>query len=206
MCITIQLIKDVITIIAACSAIFIGFSGLNSWKKQLKGTAEYDLSKRLITGLFTYRDAIKHVRNPSLYNHERETPPEEQAKTMSKDEIDFYGYSKAYQNRWDKIDDAKKQFYADRLEGEALWGKSFIDLFQNIPKLESELFLAIQTNLLLRNPDTPKSKKNVWQKEFQKTRDVMYDIGNPENPDKFMSDLNDAITNFEAYLKPYLKK
>lgn len=200
-----KILKDIITIIAACSAIFIGFSGLSSWKKQLKGTAEYNLSKRLITGLYSYRDAIKHVRNPALYNHEREMPSQEQVKTMSKDEIDFYGYSKAYQNRWNKVDEAKKQFYADRLEGEAIWGKEFIDLFKPIPELENELFSALQTNMIVRNPESSKADKDAWREMSRKKRDVLYDVSNTKKSDEFMSELNDAIGKFEGYLKPHLK-
>jgi len=200
----IGIVKDIVTIIAACSAMFIGFSGLNSWKKQLKGTAEYDLSKRLITGLFEYRDAIKFVRNPLLLNHEREPPSDELAKTMNKDEIDFFGYSKAYQNRWDRVENAKKQFYADRLEGEALWGKDFVELFKLIPKLEHELFFALQTDIILRNPNVSRAEKNA-RREFCK-RDIMYDKSNTDAPDKYMSELNSIIKKFETYLKPHLKK
>lgn len=189
MCDAIQLIKDITTIIAGCCAIYIGFSGLNSWKKQLKGTAEYDLSKRIITGLYSYRDTIKHVRNPILHNHEREAPPAEKAKNMNQTEIDFYGYSKAYQNRWDKVDEAKQQFYTDRLEGEALWGDEFLNLFHSIPKLEHELFAAIQTDMVLRDPQSSKSKKDAWIKQSQKRRDVMYDTSDIESPDDYMSDL-----------------
>lgn len=38
--------KDVFTIIGTVSAIVIGIIGLTTWRRQLKGTSEYEVAKK----------------------------------------------------------------------------------------------------------------------------------------------------------------
>ena len=44
--------KDVFTIVGTISAIVLGIIGLTTWRRQLKGTSEYELAKKTI--LLTY--------------------------------------------------------------------------------------------------------------------------------------------------------
>ncbi|MCD4813731.1 hypothetical protein K8S19_08585 [bacterium] len=88
----IVLIKDVIL---TGAAIAVAITGLNTWKRQLKGKFEYDLCRRILVTLFKYRDAIDGVRHPFMYASEKPNPPEKETKSMT---YEKFGGSDAYKN------------------------------------------------------------------------------------------------------------
>ena len=200
-CIT--LTKDLILSGAAITGAVVAVKGLGTWRRQLKGKTEHDLSKHLLVSLFKYRDAIRGVRNPAIYTHEIPKPPEDKAKSMNPDQISFYGTAEVYQARWSKVQDERVKLYADLLEAEALWGEELNKLFKVIYDLEHELFTYIRRYLELSNPDVNNNRKDAVEKFQQKSRNIMYgDLGDED--DEFWNDVMVGIESIEKYLKPKL--
>jgi len=197
--------KDVVISAAAIIGAIVAVKGLGTWQRQLKGQSEYELSRRILVTLFKYRDSINGVRNPMMWTYEMPLPSEEEAKKMSQEQVRFYGTSKAYQNRWDKVKIEKTSLYADLLESEAIWGLELKELFKPIFKLEHELFIKVRHYIELIDPDTNNAKREAISKIDEKTRDIMYDIMSDEEPDEYKKDLLSAIEDVEKYLKPKLK-
>lgn len=196
-------IKDFIVAMAAIFGTFIAKKGLDTWRRQLKGQSEYELSRRILVTLFKYRDAINSVRNPLFYGFEISYPTESESKSMTPDEIDFYGVSKAYQARWDKVYDEKKILYVDLLESEAIWGGRLKDIFKNIYDLENELRLTFTLYLNSINPKTEIKDKELYSSYLKSSKNIMYEFpGN--NHDEFKKNMTSAIDTVEVYLKPKL--
>ncbi len=188
----------------AITGSIVAVKGLGTWRRQLRGQSEYDLSRRILVTLFKYRDAINGVRNPVMFAHEMPSPPEDEATKMTHEQIRFYGSSKAYQNRWNKVQTERTSLYADLLEAEAIWGDDLKNMFKTIFNLEHELFTLIRHHIELINPDTKEATKEAIMKIDKKMRDIMYDyLG--EEPDEYKQDLISAIEAVETYLKPKLK-
>ena len=99
----IAITKDVVLTIAAAAGMYVAIRGLSTWNRQLKGGVEYELTRRLLRCTYRLREAIKSVRNPVMWSNEQPSPPDDEAKTMTQDQQRYYGLSKAYQNRWDKV-------------------------------------------------------------------------------------------------------
>lgn len=59
-------IKDVVSIFGTIGLLLIGFLGLKTWKKQLKGTTEYTLAKKVMYSVYELELLINAVRNPTL--------------------------------------------------------------------------------------------------------------------------------------------
>lgn len=199
----ITIIKDLILASAAITGAIVAVKGLGTWQRQLKGQSEYELSRRILVSLFKYRDSINGVRHPAMWAYEMPNPPEEEAKIMSREQISFYGTSKAYQARWDKVQEQKTALYADLLEAEAIWGMGLKNLFQSVFDLEHELVTQIRHYLELINMDVKEYRKDAIRKIDENKRDVMYDLSSDE-PDEYKKDLLDAITAIEIYLKAKL--
>ncbi|WP_144191778.1 MULTISPECIES: hypothetical protein [Shewanella] len=197
------LIKDIAVTGAAITGAIVAVKGLGTWQRQLKGQSEYELSRRILVTLFKYRDAINGVRHPAMWGHEMPNPPEDEARSMSPEQIRFYGTSKAYQARWDKVQVERTALYADLLEAEAIWGTDLNNLFKVIFDLQHELLTRIRHYLELINPDTHESSKEAIRKIDEKNRDIMYDLLG-EEPDEYKTDIINAIKSIEAYLKPKL--
>lgn len=199
----VALLKDIVLSGAAITGAVVAVKGLGTWQRQLKGQSEYELSRRILVTVFKYRDAINGVRHPVMWAYEMPSPPENEAKTMSQEQIRFYGTSKAYQTRWDKVQNKRTFLYADMLESEAIWGNELNDLFRKVFDLEHELFTRIRHYIELINPDTGMASKEAIRKIDEKKRDIMYD-NRSEEPDEYKQELISAIEDIEKYLKPVL--
>jgi hypothetical protein len=67
--------KDVMTGIATIAAAVVATMGLHTWKRQLFGNSNYELSRRLLRSAYRLREAIQFVRNPLMLAG-RWPPPE----------------------------------------------------------------------------------------------------------------------------------
>jgi len=199
----VTLLKDLVLSGAAITGAAVAVKGLGTWQRQLKGQSEYELSRRILVSVFKYRDAINGVRHPAMWAYEMPSPPEEEAARMSREQIRFYGTSKAYQARWDKVQTERTSLYADLLEAEAIWGAELKELFKEVFNLEHKLFTRIRHSVELINPDTDEASKDAIRNIDKKARDIMYDNLRDE-PDEYKKDLIAAIEKIEKYLKPKL--
>ncbi|MGV0981011.1 MAG: hypothetical protein ACOYB0_01480 [Polynucleobacter sp.] len=199
----ISLAKDLILSGAAITGAVVAIKGLGTWRRQLQGQSEYDLSRRILVSLFKYRDALNTVRNPFMWNSEMPSPSEDEAKLMTREKIQYYGTSKAYEARWNNVQKERANLYADLLEAEALWGKELNDLFKVVFLLQHELFICINRYLEVINPDTDDMSKKSTHSIKNKSRDIMYSDLSDEGDD-FQKDLMASIKNIEKYLKPKL--
>lgn len=192
----------ILTVVAVIGAT-VAIKGLNTWQRQLKGKSEYDLTKSLLTSLFRFRDAINGMRTPTMWASEVPKPPEDEAETMSFDQIRFYGTSNVYQARWDKIQQERTNLYGDLLEAEALWGEELVDLFKILFDLQHELLVCSLHHIELVNPDTTPAKKEAIYKMDKKRRNVLYDDLSEEGDD-FKKEFQAGIKRIEKLLKPKL--
>lgn len=199
----VSLLKDLVLSGAAITGAVVAVKGLGTWQRQLKGQSEYELSRRILVTVFKYRDAINGVRHPAMWAYEMPSPPDDEAAKMSPEQIRFYGTSKAYQARWDKVQTERTSLYADLLEAEAIWGLELKELFKKVFDLEHELFTRIRHYIELINPDTDEASKDAIRNIDKKARDIMYDNLSDE-PDEYKQGLVSAIEQIEKYLKPKL--
>lgn len=199
----VTLLKDLVLSVAAITGAVVAVKGLGTWQRQLKGQSEYELSRRILVSVFKYRDAINGVRHPAMWAYEMPSPPEEEAAKMSREQLRFYGTSKVYQARWDKVQTERTTLYADLLEAEAIWGTESRELFEEVFNLEHELFTRIRHYVELINPDTEEASKQAIRNIDKKNRDIMYSNLSDE-PDEYKQDLISAIEKVEKYLKPKL--
>ncbi len=197
--------KDIVLTIAGGIGAYVAVKGLSIWKRQLKGGVEYELTRRLLKLTYRLRDAIKNVRNPVMFGGEMPNPSPEEAKDMSREQINFYGMSKAYQNRWDKVTQVSSELQAELLEAEALWGAVVHKQFETLFKLRHELWVAVHFQIMASNPNDSSETRKAMSAISQKQREVLYDISG-ETEDEYSKNVTDAISSIETYLKSYLRK
>ncbi|HEX7679758.1 MAG TPA: hypothetical protein VF713_16630 [Thermoanaerobaculia bacterium] len=197
--------KDVLVAAASVVGASVAVRGLNTWNRQLKGGAEYELARRILKVTYRLRDAIKGVRHPVMWPEEMVMPAEGAAAKISDDEVSFDGTSRAYDSRWQKVADLRTELQTELLEAEVLWGNELGKRFQALYKLEHELMIAIRSWLILRDPKASEAQKNAVQKHQAAARDIMYDELSEEG-DKFTKDVVCAIGPIEEYLKPHLRR
>lgn len=200
-----SLAKDCILAVAAITGAVVAVKGLSTWKRQLRGQAEYELARRILVTLFKYRDVVNGVRHPAMWAYEMPSPSAEEAKGMSSEKIQFYGTSRAYQARWEKVSSVRSSLYADLLEGEAIWDGELKSLFKALFDLEHELFTSVRHYLALINPETDGPSKEAIDKIVRAKREVMYD-DLTEAGDDFKKEFRLGVEAIEKYLKPKLSR
>lgn len=197
-------ITDFAVAFASLIAAWVAVSGLSAWRHQLKGKTEYDLAKRILLGLFRYRDAIHGVRNPVMWGNEKPSPPEEKRQHMTRDEIEYYGTEQAYQKRWDRVTEQRASLYPELLEAEVIWGTELDERIKKINRLQGELKNAVRRHLELQDPKIDERKKDAIEKYHNKKRDILYDESFEES-DEFSKDMLSEIQSIEEFLKPKLE-
>ena len=59
-----NIIKDIALTCGTIVGIYVAIRGLNTWNRQLRGTSEYDLARRVLRCVYRHRDALISVSVP----------------------------------------------------------------------------------------------------------------------------------------------
>jgi hypothetical protein len=195
----IQIVKDCLTGTAAITGATVAVLGLRTWKRQLRGNAEYDVTRRLLRAAYKIRDAISRVRQPFMSMGEIGAAVRETARSPQEPR----GYNRAvFEVRWKEALEAGNELKIAELEGEVLWGNSLKTAIAPLEERVKELSIALSE--FLRYDD--KEDLDVAQREIKdEYADTVYDRGRPERPDTFTKAVNQSVDQLEAFLRPKLK-
>lgn len=195
--------KDIVTSCTAIVAVYIAGRGLHTWNRQLRGTAQYELARRVLRATYRLRDALDGVRNPVIWGAEMPDPPKESAAEMSRREQRHWGIRQAYAARWDLVSKHRSELQAELLEAEVLWGHGLPHLVKPLHALQTELFTAVETHLLATDPAQGASR-SIYVDLISKRRQVLYDRSDDDGPDHYRSELLEAVAAIERYCSRHL--
>jgi len=198
--------KDVALGVAAVVGATVALRGLDTWRRQLRGSVEYELARRLLRCTYRWRETIKSVRRPMVWAYEMPAPPNEDREAMSEEDVQHYGYATAYQNRWEKVVEARDELQTELLEAEVLWGKEINTRYNACFALEKELWVYLLTHLESRNPRARPGMQEAKERVLANQRDVLRELSSVGDEDAFSRDVSAAIARIEDFLKPRLRK
>lgn len=190
--------KDVLTALFTLAGLIIAGLGLATWKKQIKGSKEFEASHNLHFAMLKLREAIKHVRNPAIWPSEsqravkfiKERNPEKSDEELKKNENAY-----VYEMRWQKITDAYTEAESHLLAAEALWGHEIMDLTKPLNKKVRELNINLNQNF------APKMRT----KDLMAIHDVIYDKSSETEQDTFSAEVSKSIDAIADYLREKIK-
>ncbi len=135
------------TALSALLAAIFGISGVDVWKKKMKGKINYDIARQYLKAILQLRDAIKIVRNPFIPVSEMQSALKENG-FDSEDYKDNKKMNRAvYSVRWNKVQEAWTNLEMVLLEAEVSWGSEAIivqkELDQLVRKLRNVIWLFI---------------------------------------------------------------
>jgi hypothetical protein len=123
--------KDIILACAAIVTATVAVKGLRRWREELRGKVEFEVSRNLARATYKLRDEIQRARSPLIRGSEFPSSYGESEKSGSSS-VEADAWAHIYQNRFGPVLEALRDFDAQALEAEALWGsdirKSAADL------------------------------------------------------------------------------
>lgn len=193
------IVKDVLTALFTLAGLIIAGLGLATWKKQIKGSKEFDAAHNLHFAMLKLREAIKHVRNPAIWPSEsqravkfiKERNPEKSEEDLKKNE-----HAYVYEMRWQKITDAYTEAESHLLAAEALWGHEIMDLTKPLNKKVRELNINLNQNF---------SEPEMRTKDLMAIHDVIYDKSSETEQDAFSAEVSKYIDAIADYLRKKIK-
>jgi len=183
-----EIIKNLATIIATIIASYVAITGLDAWRKQLKGKTDYELARRYLRAIYKIRESIKEVRNPFISIEEIFIALSESGLSEEEHSNSRKSNRAVYSKRWKKVMESKNELDIELLEAEVSWGKNSTIISKDLNDLIRKLYVGIK--MFLEYP------------ENRLDRDILYDIG---EEDIFNKEVDTAIQKIENYLKVYLK-
>ena len=197
-----QWLSDAAQIVLAVSAAIgaiAAWKGVSTWRRELKGRTEYDLARRVLTGVYRVRDAIRHVRSPMMLSSEYLDRPGRKPDAQQADADD---YKYAYGQRWSRIQDAMSSLEVDLLEAEAIWHEELRECSALLKSCVGELFASLWSYLRTKHAD------KWWEgtadpKFIRELEGVIWPV---DRPDEYGEKLSRAVASFEKLLQPHLRR
>lgn len=194
--------KDAATGLAAIGAVWIGALGLRTWSAQLKGKTEYDLARRILRAVYEVRVRIGYVRNPFMSAGEIATAFEAAGIEDTGDGAHERASELVYAQRWNKLADAMSDLEVESLEAEVLWGPDVRQTISGLKRRAAELYVAIQRELRWKSGT---GLGRVDPDGVEKNDRILYMTSIDPEQDEFAADVNRAVAEAEAVLRPHLK-
>ncbi|HCG7231294.1 TPA: hypothetical protein NJ351_004468 [Vibrio parahaemolyticus] len=196
----VALIKDIVLGLCALGTFSLAIYGLKSWARELKGKADFEVSRQLIRAVYKFRDEMEYSRSPMTLAHEFPSDYDPMNKTS---EYQAKSWSYVFTNRWKPVIDAVQELEAQGLEAEALWGNEVKQLIQNLRKNARLLRVGMQAVVddemnghenFNCNPDLAvKMRNRVWKPTL-------------DDGDEITDSISSAVKELENYLRPHLKR
>jgi hypothetical protein len=99
--------------------------GLSTWRRQLRGNAEYDLARRVLRITYRVRDEIEAARKPMASPGEVKLALKEAGVTLdgvsSEESLTIQSWATTAR-RWNRVHEAVADLRVEMREMQALWG------------------------------------------------------------------------------------
>ncbi|MDD4695795.1 MAG: hypothetical protein PHW42_05135 [Patescibacteria group bacterium] len=187
-------LKDSITLILSIIGLCIAYSGLKTWKNQLRGTTKYKIAKDILINTFKLRDEIDYARSPLMTSAEMQNASTK--KLESVDDLNF----RAHRKRLMKLNDAKSKLEVVKLEADAVFGK------KETTDIKELIVKVYDINSSFNSFYEIKGIEDITeaeQKIIQEDRYILYGTGSEK--DKFNNETKKLIDNIELKFRQYLK-
>lgn len=192
-------IRDIIVSLAAVTTAIVAVIGVNSWRKELKGSSEFQTARNLIKSVYRLRDAIYDARSPLIRSSE--FPPEYNLNNHKTKNDNADAYAHVFNNRWEFVAKAVQEFDVASLEAEALWFKESSNRTSELRQCLVEIRASTESfvsNAASGNQDFESDKKfgkSVRENVFS-SRD--------SKDNKMNIKINNSIESIEEFLKSYI--
>jgi len=190
-----EMVKDIIEYgakLIPIAGLVIAWLGLDTWRRQIKGTDKYKVASELLTAVYKLREGIGVFRSPFV-----EFQPTDD-KTSSKEMNEFYGYLETMDRRWKEVSEPLTQLSLLSLKAEVHLSKDTKDKVDVLFKLVRELQVTYEQYITVKNPESGFTEPNDFGPEERKI------LWAKPTGDDFKKRLLDCIEQIEGIATAYI--
>jgi hypothetical protein len=198
LCITISevdwsLTKDIFSIIGTVGALVIGSFGLFTWRRQLRGTSEYELAKKAVFKAYEVQQALQTVRNPMLY--------------LSKEEVEAGRHleeeQRIYNDRIAVLNEKWAELQTIRLEAKVIWSDGAHSCFNEIQQRIGDLKGAISLHFWMKGAYAgPETTVDNSHKRIIENNKIVYFVS---DDDEFSQKILNSVEKVERFFGPKIR-
>lgn len=189
--------KDAATGAAAIIAVWVAWKGLTTWRRQLKGQADFEVARGLVRATYILRDAFWSCRAPLLMAGE--FPDGWALHGHQSNEERAQGHAFLYRNRWKDVGDALRTFDSAALEAEAMWGADARTRTDAVRLCIQDLNFSIATLVeQIASGNSDQASMRALRRDTAASRE--------RGDDPLSVKMRNAITNLEDFARPHLKR
>lgn len=199
---TIAVLKDLVLAGAGVVAAVVAVKGLSTWRRQLRGSADFECARALARATYKVRDAVQQCRSPWM--DAREFPPEYyEAGPKRSSQQEAEGLAFVYRARWKPVVEAWQDLEARTLEGEALWGPPIRNAIDSLRLVLQKVNAGIEAVISNARSDGEVFKGD---KEFAKEMRAVVSSADVGAGNQISTELSAAVKAIEEVLKPHLSR
>ncbi len=196
------IVKDVVLAIAGVITAAVAVIGLQTWSRQLRGTANFEAASALARSTYKLRDQIWSCRSPVILKNEfPEWYASKVGALQASEKLNAYVH--VFDARWSSVYESLQEFDAQTLEAEALLGNEIRKRTDMLRQSLQRLRAAIEAYI-----DDVGSDGNMFKSDPEFGRKIQSEVlrsGQLQN-DELSNEIALAIRAIEDELKPHLKR
>jgi hypothetical protein len=182
--------------------------GVNKWRAEESGKADFDLARRLGKAVFQFRDALASARRPFIENGEY---PEGKVPAAGSGADEASAYAHVFNQRFQVVQQSAIEIQALRNEAEALWDKDIVDKLMELIRRAITLRVAMGAIISDKRSSGANFRHN---EDFGKQMEAQaFDYGTTINddgtkggPNEFTARIEAAVDDVAAYLRTKLPR
>ena len=183
----------IVTIIGTLGALIIAAIGLRTWRRQLKGTAEYEVARRAVLLSYRVRDAIQAVRRPMLSLRKEEV---EAGRELQEEQ-------RIYADRIDRLLERSAELRILTLEAKVIWGVEAEQCFEPLRQLIIDIQSQVWEHFWLKGAyATPGATVDNNPERVAANNRVVYFVS---EDDEFSQSINDAVRHVEIFFQRHIR-
>lgn len=195
----ISIAKDWLTLIIAGCGVWVAWQGLKTWRRQLKGTSQFDVAKRLMLKVYQVRQHIEYCREsyrsiPVLTHYQ-------DGKLIPESEQERYSCNKEMLDRYNVVAQTLSEIEFILFESEIILDKNVRNIFKPIEDVCYLLRYSIDEYIIVCDPrykDMSGSEDSSNQ-----YRELLRVIFSKKNDD-IQTKINATVAEFEKLIEPYI--
>jgi hypothetical protein len=131
--------RDVVVSMSAIAAAWVAILGVNTWRRQLKGTTEYQIALKVLKALYAVRESMIELRSRFTFPSEwLQQPPV----TQGPEEFRALAAAQSYQRRLVRVGYARADLLLAQQEALAVWSDPAKEALEDLLSAINELFVT----------------------------------------------------------------